>query len=43
MQTFDQALLNHVLGGAVPIESVLPFVRNTHEVRAKALAAGISV
>lgn len=43
MQTFDQDLLNHVVGGAVGLESILPFVRNTHEVRAKALAAGIAV
>lgn len=43
MQTFDQALLGHVLGGSVGLDSVLPFVRNTHEVRAKALAAGIAV
>lgn len=43
MQTFDQALLNHVLGGSVGLDSVLPYVRNTHEVRAKALAAGIAV
>lgn len=43
MQTFDQALLTHVLGGSVAIDSVLPFVRNAHEVRAKALAAGLSV
>ena len=43
MQTFDQALLNHVLGGTVGLDSVLPYVRNTHEVRAKALAAGIAV
>ena len=43
MQTFDQALLNHVLGGAVGLDAVLPYVRNTHEIKAKALAAGISV
>ncbi|HET9259355.1 MAG TPA: PilT/PilU family type 4a pilus ATPase [Acidimicrobiia bacterium] len=43
MQTFDQALLSHVLGGSVKIDSILPFVRNTHEVKAKAMAAGISV
>jgi twitching motility protein PilT len=43
MQTFDQALLNHVLAGDVKLESVLPFVRNTHEVRAKAQAAGIPI
>ncbi len=43
MQTFDQSLLNHVLGGSVMLEAVLPFVRNTHELRAKALAAGVAV
>jgi len=43
MQTFDQALLAHVVGGTINIESVLPFVRNTHELKAKAMAAGISV
>ncbi len=43
MQTFDQALLNHVIGGSVAIDAALPYVRNTHEVRAKALAAGISI
>jgi twitching motility protein PilT len=43
MQTFDQALLNHVVAGSVKIDSVLPFVRNTHELKAKALAAGIAV
>ncbi len=43
MQTFDQALLDHVVGGSVNLDSVLPHVRNPHEVRAKALAAGISI
>jgi hypothetical protein len=43
MQTFDQALLNHVLGGNVGVESVLPFVRNSHELKAKAQAAGVSI
>lgn len=43
MQTFDQALLNHVLGGNVGLDAVLPYVRNSHEVKAKAMAAGISV
>lgn len=43
MQTFDQALLQHVLGGNVGLEAVLPYVRNTHELKAKALAAGIAV
>lgn len=43
MQTFDQALLNHVIGGSVKLEAVLPYVRNTHEVKAKAQAAGIAI
>lgn len=43
MQTFDQAMLNHVLGGNVGVDSVLPFVRNTHELKAKAQAAGVSI
>lgn len=43
MQTFDQALLKHVVDRKVDIGSALPFVRNTHEVRAKAQAAGISI
>lgn len=43
MQTFDQALLNHVIGGAVKLEAVLPHARNTHEIRAKAQAAGIAI
>jgi Tfp pilus assembly pilus retraction ATPase PilT len=43
MQTFDQAMLQHVLSGTVVLEAVLPFVRNTHELKAKALAAGMAV
>jgi twitching motility protein PilT len=43
MQTFDQALLNHVVGGGVKIDAVLPYVRNTHEVKAKAQAAGVMI
>jgi len=43
MQTFDQAMLNHVLNGGVGLDSVLPYVRNTHEIRAKAQAAGIAI
>jgi twitching motility protein PilT len=42
MQTFDQALLKHVVDRTVEIGAVLPHVRNTHEIRAKAMAAGIS-
>lgn len=43
MQTFDQALLKHVVDRNVEIEKALPFVRNSHEMKAKALAAGITV
>jgi twitching motility protein PilT len=43
MQTFDQAMLGHVLGGSVKIDSILPFVRNPHELKAKALSAGVAV
>jgi twitching motility protein PilT len=42
MQTFDQALLKHVVERTVDIGAVLPHVRNTHEIRAKAMAAGIA-
>lgn len=43
MQTFDQALLNHVIGGVVKLDKALPHVRNSHEVKAKAQAAGIAI
>ena len=43
MQTFDQALLQHVVDQRVEIDSALPFARNTHEMRAKALQAGVTV
>jgi twitching motility protein PilT len=43
MQTFDQAMLNLVVSHAVELPNVLPYVRNIHEVRAKAMAAGIEV
>lgn len=43
MQTFDQALLQHVVSGGVAIEAILPYVRATHEVKAKAIAAGIAI
>lgn len=42
MQTFDQALLKHVVDHTVTIDTALPYARNTHEMRAKAQAAGIS-
>lgn len=43
MQTFDQALLNHVVSGGIDIDAILPYVRNTHEVKAKAQAAGVLI
>ncbi len=43
MQTFDQSLLALVKGRAVDVSTALPFVRNTHEFRAKAMEAGINV
>lgn len=42
MQTFDQALLKYVVDRTVEIDVVLRHVRNTHELRAKAMAAGIT-
>lgn len=43
MQTFDQALLAHVVERTVKIEAALPYARNTHEMKAKAMAAGVSL
>jgi Tfp pilus assembly pilus retraction ATPase PilT len=43
MQTFDQALLNHVVSGGIKLDAVLPYVRNTHELKAKAQAAGVMI
>ncbi len=43
MQTFDQAILKHVVDQRVDIEVALSYARNTHEIKAKALAAGVSV
>ena len=43
MQTFDQSLLKHVVEHTVEIDSALPFARNAHEMKAKALSAGITI
>jgi twitching motility protein PilT len=43
MQTFDQALLGHVVSRTIDLGSVLPYARNTHEIRAKAMSAGLSI
>lgn len=41
MQTFDQAVLELVIGRKVKLPTALPYVRNVHEFRAKVMAAGI--
>ncbi len=43
MQTFDQAVLTLVKEQRVAVPTALPFVRNSHEFRAKAMEAGIEV
>lgn len=43
MQTFDQALLHLVSQRRVTVPTALPYVRNTHEFRAKAQEAGVEV
>jgi twitching motility protein PilT len=43
MQTFDQALLKHVVDRTVDMDRAIPFARNSHEMKAKAQAAGVSV
>lgn len=43
MQTFDQALLNLVAQRRITVPTALPYVRNSHEFRAKALEAGVEV
>jgi twitching motility protein PilT len=42
MQTFDQAVLRLIVDRKVAMDAALPYVRNTHEVRAKAMEAGIN-
>ena len=41
MQTFDQAILKHVVDRTVELDSALSHARNVHELRAKANANGI--
>lgn len=43
MQTFDQSLLRLVLDNVVELPSALPHARNTHEMKAKAMAAGLQI
>ena len=41
MQTFDQSILRLVLSRHVDIDTALPHVRNGHQLRAKAMEAGL--
>lgn len=43
MQTFDQVMLKLVLERVIDLPTAIPFARNEHEMRAKALEAGIQV
>jgi twitching motility protein PilT len=43
MHTFDQTLQNLVLSRRISVRSALPHVRNPHELRARALEAGLEV
>jgi twitching motility protein PilT len=43
MQTFDQALLKLVIEKSVDLPVAVPHARNVHEMRAKAMAAGIQI
>jgi Tfp pilus assembly ATPase PilU len=43
MHTFDQTLQHLVLSRRIAVRSALPHVRNPHELRARALEAGIEV
>lgn len=43
MQTFDQSLLKLVLDNVVELPMALPYARNGHEMKAKAMAAGVQI
>jgi Tfp pilus assembly ATPase PilU len=43
MQTMDASLLKLVVDKSIDLPSALPYARNVHELRAKAMAAGIAV
>jgi twitching motility protein PilT len=43
MHTFDQTLQHLVLSRRIAVRSALPHVRNPHELRARALEAGLEV
>ena len=43
MQTFDQSMLKLVVSRVIELPIALPHARNVHELRAKAMAAGIAI
>lgn len=43
MQSFDQAFIKLVTDGVVQLETVLPFARNVHELRARVMTSGVAV
>ena len=43
MQTFDQSLLKLVVADVIELPVALPYARNVHEMRAKAMSAGIQI
>jgi Tfp pilus assembly ATPase PilU len=43
MQTFDQSLLKLVIDKSIELPVAIPHARNIHEMRAKAMAAGIQI
>lgn len=43
MQTFDQAFVRAVTDKVVDLETVLPYSRNVHELRARVMSSGIAV
>jgi Tfp pilus assembly ATPase PilU len=43
MHTFDQTLQSLVLSKRISVRSAIPHVRNPHELRARALEAGLEL
>ncbi len=43
MQTFDQAFVRAITDQTLEVETVLPYARNAHELRAKVMSSGIAV
>ena len=43
MQTMDASLLKLVVDKSIDLPAAVPYARNVHELRAKAMAAGIAV